>query len=129
MVCCDGACENLLPPTMKWTRLMRYKERLSVVQRISQKGVKIKGTVGLIKHEGLRYLPLKLDICKLGLHRYVLRVKGTGDISWIETSRSRPETLVRKINVRGFWMKNSLMGLGKTYFLLKNKSKGNMLFN
>ena len=34
MVCCDGACENLLPPTM-----MRYKERLSVGQRISQKGV------------------------------------------------------------------------------------------
>ena len=114
MIQVDGACENLLLPTMKWTRLILYKERLSVGQRISLKGVKIKGTVGLIKHEGLRYLPMKLDICQLGLHRYVLR---------------RQSELVRKINVRGFWIKNSLMGLGKKYFLLKNKSKGNILFN
>ena len=40
MECGLSASDNLLSPTMKWTRSMLYKQRLTADQRIYQKGVK-----------------------------------------------------------------------------------------
>ena len=56
----NGAHNNLLSPIMKWIVTLLYKQWSTADQKNSQKGVKVKGTLGLKKPEGIRYLQSKL---------------------------------------------------------------------
>ena len=56
-----GAHNNLLSPIMKWIVTLLYKQWSTADKKNSQKGVKVKGTLGLKKKpEGIRYLQSKL---------------------------------------------------------------------